>query len=63
MGALPSEELIISKVYDPEEMLAEGLTKEGSKMYDLEESLAEGLMKEGGVRPNRRPALRRTNNE
>jgi hypothetical protein len=28
MGALPSEELIISKVDDPEERLAEGLSKE-----------------------------------
>ena len=28
MGALPLEELIISKVYDPEERLAEGLSKE-----------------------------------
>ena len=29
MGALPKEELIMSKIYDPEERLAEGLTKEG----------------------------------
>ncbi len=65
-------------MHDPEESLAEGLTKEGgfgrmgalpceelliSKMYDPEESLAEGLPKEGGVRPNGRLALRRINNE
>ena len=28
MGAMPSEEFIISKVDDPEERLAEGLSKE-----------------------------------
>ncbi len=29
MGALPQEEFIMRKMYDPEESLAEGLTKEG----------------------------------
>ena len=29
MGALPLKELVMSKIYDPEESLAEGLTKEG----------------------------------
>jgi hypothetical protein len=64
-------------MYDPEERLAEDLTKEGggrwdgeevmiSKMYDLER-LAEDLTKEGvGRRDGRRdgrPSQRRINNK